>query len=101
MFSFFNCVQSDAYPTSTGGKLVAFLAMLTGVLVIAFPVSIFSDLWSKQRKQFGLGDSDTSDAFSDGDPVGAIKHHLAMMEESQAEIKRLLQQMQPNSPHST
>ena len=50
--------------------------MLTGVLVIAFPVSIFSDLWSKQRKEFGLDESDASDSFSDGDHVGAIKQHL-------------------------
>ena len=75
--------------------MVAFLAMLTGVLVIAFPVSIFSDLWSKQRKEFGLDDSDTGDSFSSGDPVVAIKHHLAVMEESQAEIKRLLKVMDP------
>ena len=40
----------DVYPTSPAGKMVASLAMLLGVLVIAFPVSVFSDLWSKELK---------------------------------------------------
>lgn len=40
----------DMYPTSPGGKAIAILAMLTGVLVIAFPVSVFSDLWQKELK---------------------------------------------------
>ncbi len=37
--------------------------MLTGVLVIAFPVSIFSDLWSKELKD---EDSDCEDNENDG-----------------------------------
>lgn len=40
-------------PTSTPGKYVAFFAMMTGVLVIAFPVSVFSDLWQKELKKAG------------------------------------------------
>ena len=44
----------DTYPTSFGGKCIAVLAMLTGVLVIAFPVSVFSDLWSKELKRQGV-----------------------------------------------
>jgi len=44
----------DIYPTSTGGKCVAALAMLMGVLVIAFPVSVFSDLWSKELQKAGV-----------------------------------------------
>ncbi|CAJ1949378.1 unnamed protein product [Cylindrotheca closterium] len=40
----------DTYPTSTAGQCCAALAMLTGVLVIAFPVSIFSDLWHEEMK---------------------------------------------------
>lgn len=43
----------DTYPTSTGGKFCAAAAMLTGVLVIAFPVSIFSDLWQEEMKNRG------------------------------------------------
>jgi hypothetical protein len=38
----------DVYPTSTGGKWVALCAMMVGVLVIAFPVSVFSDLWARE-----------------------------------------------------
>eukprot|EP00978_Attheya_sp_CCMP212_P022469 scaffold67073_cov38-Attheya_sp.AAC.3 len=41
---------------SAGGKLVGVFAMLTGVLVIAFPVSVFSDLWSKELKKAGALD---------------------------------------------
>lgn len=43
----------DLVPTTTGGKLVATFAMLLGVLVIAFPVSVFSDLWSKELEIAG------------------------------------------------
>ena len=42
----------DVTPTSTGGKCVAIAAMLTGVLVIAFPVSVFSDLWHKELASY-------------------------------------------------
>jgi hypothetical protein len=38
-------------PTSTGGKYVAALAMMMGVLVIAFPVSVFSELWSQELRE--------------------------------------------------
>ena len=41
----------DVYPTSNVGRWVGVLAMLTGVLVIAFPVGVFSDLWSKELKK--------------------------------------------------
>ena len=51
---------------------MAVFAMLTGVLVIAFPVSVFSDLWSKELKRAGaldhLGSSDEEDAVG-GDDV--------------------------------
>ncbi|CAB9499526.1 gated channel subfamily B member [Seminavis robusta] len=41
----------DMYPTTTSGKYVACFAMLMGVLVVAFPVSVFSDLWAKEIKR--------------------------------------------------
>lgn len=41
----------DYYPTSTAGKFVGTFAMLAGVLVLAFPVSVFSDLWSEELKK--------------------------------------------------
>lgn len=43
----------DTVPTSTLGKWIAAAAMLMGVLVIAFPVSVFSDLWSKELRKTG------------------------------------------------
>lgn len=43
----------DVYPTSTAGQCCAAAAMLTGVLVIAFPVSIFSELWQEEMKHKG------------------------------------------------
>ena len=42
---------SDLYPTSTAGRWCGTLSMLTGVLVVAFPVSVFSDLWSQELKR--------------------------------------------------
>jgi hypothetical protein len=48
----------DIYPTTVGGKVVAAMAMLTGVLVIAFPVSVFADLWSHELQK---RDSDCAD----------------------------------------
>lgn len=47
----------DIYPTSPAGKAIAALAMLLGVLVIAFPVSVFSELWSKELKAVGAFES--------------------------------------------
>lgn len=44
-------VFKDFFPTSMGGKWVATFAMLMGVLVIAFPVSVFSDLWSHELEK--------------------------------------------------
>ena len=38
----------DIVPATALGKLIATFAMLTGVLVVAFPVSVFSDLWSRE-----------------------------------------------------
>lgn len=38
------------YPTSSGGRYVAVLAMMMGVLVIAFPVSVFSELWDQELR---------------------------------------------------
>ena len=43
----------DAYPTSACGKIVAVFALLCSVLVIAFPVSIFSELWQKELHAIG------------------------------------------------
>lgn len=43
----------DVTPTTAMGKIVASMAMLVGVLVIAFPVSVFSDLWSKELRRTG------------------------------------------------
>ena len=41
-------LAKDMYPTSTGGRYVAVLSMMMGVLVIAFPVSVFSELWAEE-----------------------------------------------------
>jgi hypothetical protein len=57
----------DVYPTSTPGKCVASLAMLVGVLVIAFPVSVFSDLWSKELRKTGAFQALDDEEDDDGD----------------------------------
>mmetsp|Transcript_15483 Transcript_15483/g.33687 ORF Transcript_15483/g.33687 Transcript_15483/m.33687 type:complete len:542 (+) Transcript_15483:55-1680(+) len=121
----------DVHPTSFGGKCVAGLAMLMGVLVIAFPVSVFSDLWSKELKKAGVlekldsgRDSIGNDSIREStrssrssvrmktidenisvqqqlqsddaimisaDDLEAIKSHLRRIDESQLEIRRVLE----------
>ena len=117
----------DTYPTSLGGKCVAALAMLMGVLVIAFPVSVFSDLWSKELQKAGVwekldstidsisgdengGSGMRAEADKDNIPAGiheqkqqpkdaivisaddlsTIRSHLRRIDESQLEIRRIL-----------
>lgn len=61
----------DMYPTTVGGRCVAAMAMLMGVLVIAFPVSVFSDLWSNELKRSGIDYEDileVDDAESEASP---------------------------------
>jgi hypothetical protein len=62
----------DCVPTTSTGKCVATLAMLLGVLVIAFPVSVFSELWSKELrlKGFQLDDDDNGDGGGDAGGAG-------------------------------
>jgi hypothetical protein len=64
-------IYIDYHPTSTAGKWVAAFAMLSGVLVIAFPVGVFSDLWSEELKEVkgfnDLFDNDTDN--NDDDQV--------------------------------
>lgn len=61
----------DMVPTSPLGKIVGSCAMLVGVLVIAFPVSVFSELWSKELKANGayrsITENSTRDDFDDMD----------------------------------
>lgn len=43
----------DVYPTSNAGRSVGVIVMLLSMLVVAFPVGIFSDLWSKELERVG------------------------------------------------
>lgn len=52
----------DVYPTTPGGKLVACTTMLLGVLVLAFPVSMFSDLFSRELKIFAIHNESYNDS---------------------------------------
>jgi hypothetical protein len=75
----------DVYPTSMSGKVVGACAMLLGVLVIAFPVSVFSDLWSKELKKAGAlvlveSDDDDKDNTDDDDPNDNNGHGDAVSE---------------------
>lgn len=74
------------------------MAMLTGVLVVAFPVSVFSDLWSKELKRAGTYVEDDSDDEDDDDQniisqqtsnneMQAIYDCMNLIEQSQEEIK--------------
>jgi hypothetical protein len=59
----------DFVPTSKAGKCVAAIAMLMGILIIAFPVSVFSDLWCKELhlRGFEAQDDDSGDGSDGGD----------------------------------
>lgn len=64
----------DTVPVTAPGKWVGIAAMLTGVLVIAFPVSVFSDLWSKELRKTGalaaIEESSDSDGGGDTEEEG-------------------------------
>ena len=68
-------LSQDYYPTTTPGQWVSAFAMLTGVLVIAFPVSIFSDLWSQELKEVKGPDSllDDENCYEDGRSGGSYQ----------------------------
>jgi len=55
----------DVYPTSTLGRIIATLAMIMGLLVIAFPVSIFSDLWTNELHKIKIGSNDDVEDIND------------------------------------
>jgi voltage-gated potassium channel len=68
----------DYYPTSPAGQWVAAFAMLAGVLVIAFPVSVFSDLWSEELKGVkGFDELDDEEDDYDDDEEDDAVHDLA------------------------
>ena len=60
----------DVYPTSNVGRWVGVMAMLSGVLVVAFPVGVFSDLWSKELTKKGAWQSDNYEDDEDDDGDG-------------------------------
>jgi len=39
------------YPTTACGRFVAIVAMIISLLIIAYPVSVFSDLWCQELQQ--------------------------------------------------
>jgi voltage-gated potassium channel len=70
----------DCVPTTSSGQFVASLAMLLGILVIAFPVSVFSELWSKELRMKGF-DLDGGGGSDDGDAdAGDAKNGEMSME---------------------
>jgi hypothetical protein len=102
----------DTYPTTFGGKCVAAAAMLMGVLVIAFPVSVFSDLWSKELKKQGVLNEVESQELSPSienekdvmshptnsghvliseADLSSIKMQMRQIDEAQNEIRRILE----------
>jgi hypothetical protein len=89
----------DVYPTSTAGKWVALCAMMVGVLVIAFPVSVVSDLWAKEieardlaRRRASTYEEDDEDKDTrpgetkdgSGNDITKKKHHRSAHSESSA-----------------
>ena len=68
--------------------------MMTGVLVIAFPVSVFSDLWSKELKRSGAfaaleEDDDDDDDDNDDMTVNAVANQSQKAEAAQKLVDEL------------
>lgn len=57
----------DIFPSTTLGKCIATFAMLMGVLVVAFPVSVFSDLWSHELHKSAWQSLDAIDEEDEGE----------------------------------
>ena len=78
----------DTFPTSTAGKYVGAAAMMMGVLVIAFPVSVFSELWSQELRDLkgfdhiadtAVSDNKNATAFS-SDKIGLVGDDEAVVQ---------------------
>lgn len=92
----------DTYPTSTAGQCCAVIAMLTGVLVIAFPVSIFSDLWQEEMKHKLSDDendwspkmtsrnSDNSKVLMEKEDLKAIAECMRVIREKETRLETIL-----------
>jgi Ion transport protein len=93
----------DVYPTSGMGKAIAVLAMLISILVIAFPVSVFTDSWRKESRKMDESCSssvdptdldynvngDDSIQFSKNDLL-LLRECLERIEENQNRMKTIL-----------
>jgi len=75
----------DVYPTTSMGKFIATFAMLTGVLVIAFPVSVFSELWSAELHKTTWHALDVID--EDEDEDGALPQTPAIPTDVNAPVE--------------
>jgi hypothetical protein len=69
----------DQVPTSSFGKIVASAAMLLSLLVLAFPISVFTNLWKEEfdakhnRRDSDVASTVFSEAESERD-IGASEH---------------------------
>ena len=50
---------------TTAGQLIASLTMVLGIFVMAFPVSVFTDLWSRELQRQGWLEDDNDDNAND------------------------------------
>lgn len=75
----------EIYPISAPGKIVAVFAMLTGLMVLAYPVSVFTDLWSEELHARGhIGGDDANDNSGSEGCNGAGKEAVALVAETNA-----------------
>ena len=91
----------DLVPTSTFGKLISALTMLGSLLVIAFPVSVFTTLWDEEfNKKSNRRESDVRTEVSEfGSDVGfladvegenGLRKEVAKLQEGQRRIEAML-----------
>ena len=82
----------DVYPMTPAGKWVATLAMLTGVLVVAFPVSVFSQLWSNELRKAGFlelmkQDNNVDDETAEEEEEDLVKGNVRTVEEGSDRVE--------------
>ena len=76
--------------------------MMTGVLVIAFPVSVFSDLWSRELKRSGAIDAlDADDEDDDNDNDANVEKEIENGNLAAAARKLVAELENPATPVKT
>jgi hypothetical protein len=79
--------------------MCAAAAMLVGILVIAFPVSIFSELWSEEVKLNGLQNDDSASTPAKNIRTSSSDGTVVMDKEDLKSIAECIRAIRENDTH--